>query len=97
MNSEYQAIYDAITLQASGLSWAIDIIKQEICFSASRHASPSVLYRPVLSIDGNQWMALYGENLMNGVAGFGETPEKAMEAFDKAWREESPPRIKERA
>lgn len=47
---------------------------------------PSVLYRPSLSIDGNMWCALYGANLQDGVAGFGETPEKAMLDFDKNWR-----------
>ncbi len=46
---------------------------------------PSVLFRPRLSIDGNQWCALYGDNLQDGVAGFGDTPEKAMEDFDSAW------------
>lgn len=46
---------------------------------------PSVLFRPALSIDGNQWCALYGENLQEGVAGFGDTPALAMQDFDKQW------------
>jgi hypothetical protein len=49
------------------------------------HRRPSVLYRPALSIDGNQWCALYGANLQDGVAGFGDSPELAMWDFDKAW------------
>jgi hypothetical protein len=48
---------------------------------------PSYLFRPRLSIDGNQWCALYGDNLQDGVAGFGDSPSLAMEAFDKAWIE----------
>jgi hypothetical protein len=48
---------------------------------------PSVQYRPSVSIDGNQWCALYGENLQDGVAGFGDSPEEAMSAFNKAWRQ----------
>ena len=48
---------------------------------------PSYLYRPKLAIDGNQWCALYGENLQDGVVGFGDSPYEAMEAFDKAWFE----------
>ena len=48
---------------------------------------PSILLRPGLSIDGNQWCALYGENIQDGVAGFGSSPEKAYEDFDRAWRE----------
>lgn len=47
--------------------------------------APSVLYRPAISIDGDKWCALYGEDLQNGVAGFGDSPEQAMQAFDSAW------------
>ena len=43
------------------------------------------MWKPTLSIDGNQWCALYGEDLQNGVAGFGDSPELAMYAFDAAW------------
>ena len=51
---------------------------------------PSYLLKPKLSIDGNQWCALYGENLQDGVAGFGDTPEAAFADFDKAWRNPLP-------
>lgn len=47
---------------------------------------PHYLYKPTLSMDGDQWCALYGENLQDGVAGFGKSPEEAMEDFDKNWR-----------
>jgi hypothetical protein len=40
--------------------------------------------------DGNQWCALLGENIQEGVAGFGKSPLKAIQAFDKAWTEELP-------
>jgi hypothetical protein len=40
--------------------------------------------RPRLFIDGNQWCALYGENLQDGVAGFGDSPADAARAFDAA-------------
>lgn len=46
---------------------------------------PSVLYRPNLTHDGKQWRVLYGENLHDGITGFGDTPEEAMRAFDQAW------------
>lgn len=46
---------------------------------------PSVLYRPRLSIDGNKWCALYGDNSQDGVAGFGVSPAEAMADFDKNW------------
>lgn len=35
--------------------------------------------------DGNQWCCLYGENLQVGIAGFGETPHKAVLDFNKAF------------
>lgn len=34
--------------------------------------------------DGNQWCVLWGENLQEGVAGFGDTPYLAILAFNKA-------------
>ena len=47
--------------------------------------APSVIFKPRLFIDGNQWCALYGENLQDGVAGFGGSPSMAMRDFDIAW------------
>lgn len=34
--------------------------------------------------DGNQWCFLWGANLQSGVSGFGDTPEKALVAFEQA-------------
>jgi hypothetical protein len=47
--------------------------------------SPSMMLRPRLFVDGNQWCALYGENIEKGVCGFGDSPAEAYAAFDKAW------------
>ena len=85
MSDTYQAVYDAMMLHSGQLCGAISIIQHEVCYAASLHAAPSAVYRPALSIDGDQWCALYGENLQEGVAGFGDTPAKAMAAFDAAW------------
>ncbi len=46
---------------------------------------PSYLYRPALSVDGNKWCALYGDNLQDGVAGFGDSPAEAYADFDAQW------------
>jgi hypothetical protein len=46
---------------------------------------PSVLIRPRVFVDGNQFCALYGENLQEGICGFGDTPEEALKEFDKEW------------
>ncbi len=34
--------------------------------------------------DGNQWCVLYGENLQEGIAAFGDTPSDAMYHFEEA-------------
>ena len=47
--------------------------------------APSVIFKPRLFIDGNQWCALLGENIQDGVAGFGDTPAMAMRNFDMEW------------
>jgi len=47
---------------------------------------PSYLLKPRLSIDGNKWCALYGDNLQDGVAGFGKSPSEAYIDFDRAWQ-----------
>lgn len=59
----------------------------EMAFQAEvLRASPHVLMRPAIYPDGNQWCALYGEDLVMGVAGFGDTPEQACADFDNNWR-----------
>ena len=35
--------------------------------------------------DGDAWCCLYGENLQEGIAGFGRTPHDACAEFDMAW------------
>lgn len=60
-------------------------IEQEIRRTESERQRPSVLMRPVLTLDGNKWIALYGENLQEGVAGCGDSPAEAMSDFDVNW------------
>ena len=62
-----------------------EMIQEEFLNVAYEMQRPSVLYRPSLCIDGDQWCVLYGKDLQSGVAGFGESPAKAMEDFDKVW------------
>jgi hypothetical protein len=57
----------------------------EVLNSFERMGSPHVLMRPRLTVDGGQYCALYGENLADGVAGFGATPAEAMADFDRNW------------
>jgi hypothetical protein len=46
-------------------------------------AAPHTRLRPRIFPDGDKWCALYGENLMEGVSGFGATPYEACTEFDK--------------
>ena len=45
---------------------------------------PSVLYQQILkiSIDGNMYCVLMGENIQEGITGFGDTMLKALNDFD---------------
>lgn len=41
--------------------------------------------KPKIMLDGNKWCCLYGDNLQEGIAGFGETPIDAILDFNKAF------------
>lgn len=48
------------------------------------------LFGTKLSIDGNMWCWLHGENLQDGVAGFGKSPYLAALDFNKNFHKELP-------
>ena len=96
----YQAIYDAVRSRISGgdVGQAVESAIREANLShhaamaaevareaAAEQCRPSVLFRPALSIDGDQWCALYGDDLQCGVAGFGDSPAEAMWDFNRQW------------
>lgn len=78
-------------LASNAICHAADMIKIAWQEAAWEQQRPSVVFKPTLSQDGDMWCALFGENLQDGVAGFGETPAKAMYAFDHAWVTERTP------
>lgn len=43
------------------------------------------MLKPKLTIDGNQYCWLLGENLQEGIAGFGDSPYEAMVDFNKSF------------
>ena len=43
------------------------------------------LLKPKIFIDGDHWCVLYGQNIQDGVAGFGRTAFEAVLAFNAAW------------
>lgn len=96
----YQAVYDAVrsrfnsgdvsaavenALRGENIGHFAHMASESIREAAAVYQAPSAIYRPVLSIDGDQWCALYGDNLQDGVAGFGDSPALAMADFDKNW------------
>lgn len=61
------------------------MIANSIMDAGREHTRPSFLFRPKIFIDEGKWCALYGDNLQDGVCGFGKSPEEAMLDFDKSW------------
>jgi hypothetical protein len=96
----YQPIYDAVRSRIAGFDGQ-ELIDRIACnFDISHHVEmlkndflnvfyemqrPSILLKPKIQIDGNQWCVLYGDDLQDGVAGFGDSPDLAMRDFDKEW------------
>lgn len=72
-------------MAASSICHAADMAKTSWQEAAWEQQRPSVVFKPALTKDGNMWCALFGVDLQEGVAGFGETPYLAMAAFDTAW------------
>lgn len=103
--SEYQAIYDAVRSRIHGcdigqaindaigrvdLSFYAQQATQAAQEAAGEYTRPSVLHRPSLNLDGNVWIALYGDNLQVGVVGTGRSPDEAMRDFDLSWHNKQP-------
>jgi hypothetical protein len=101
----YQPIYDAVRSKITGANigeavsdairdqnWSHYIQQAAYAweFAAQEQQRPCVVFKPVLSQDGNQWCALLGENLQDGIAGFGDSPADAMWRFDVAWSAKLP-------
>ncbi len=49
-----------------------------------QHMLPIETLKPRIMKDGDKWCCLYGDNLQEGIAGFGDTPNMAMQEFLKA-------------
>ncbi len=44
-----------------------------------------ILLKPSIFIDGNKWCVLFGKNIQDGVAGFGDSPQLAIYDFNAQW------------
>jgi hypothetical protein len=105
----YQPIYDAVrsrihscdigsivesaARQAFDTGNLVPLAQEAITILTRAYERPSAVYRPVISLDGNMYCALYGEDLMAGCAGFGETMEAAMADFDQNWWKQRAPAL----
>jgi hypothetical protein len=49
------------------------------------YTRPSFMYRIIPYKDGEQWCALLGQNVQDGIVGFGDTPARALRSFDDAY------------
>lgn len=100
----YQAVYDAVRNKFhfnaedlydrisynSGISHAVQVLKNELLTVTYEMQRPCVIFKPVLRRDpGKKWHALFGENCNNGLMGTGDSPAEAMEDFDKKWVEKN--------
>ncbi len=61
---------------------------QEASVTEQARRAAHVLMRPAIFPDGDAWCALYGENIQEGVVGFGDTPAAAAADFDLAWAQQ---------
>lgn len=72
-------------------SFEAEAIRNAVLEATGFITAPHVLMKASVYPDGNKWCCLYGEDLMMGVVGFGDTPAEACAAFDRAWWTEKPP------
>lgn len=75
---------------SNAICHAAEMAKIDIQFAASQYMRPSAIWRPKISVDGNKWCALYGDNLQDGLAGFGDSVAEAMADFDLNWTKHLP-------
>ena len=59
----------------------------------SKHNIPSLyllvsMLKPRIYMDGDKWCVLYGDNIQDGVCGFGKSPHAAVLDFNDSWNKE---------
>lgn len=93
-NGDVGAAVERVAYEALDISYAKAMLQEQIAAVGYEMVRPSVLYRPSISLDGNCYCALYGEDLMSGCAGFGETMADAMADFDQNWWKQKAPHVR---
>lgn len=72
-------------MAANAICHAVLMVQESWQQVAYEQVRPAVIFKPKLYLDGDQWCALFGDDLQSGVAGFGKSPADAMWDFDKQW------------
>ena len=80
------------SMAMNSITWAMDRIQYEWVNAAvymqeamDERRRPTSIMKPKVYPDGDMWCCLYGDNIQDGVAGFGETPDAACRQFDREW------------
>lgn len=78
---------DAIQIESSQRQHYETILYQERSYAIALEAEYArfAKLKPRLFRDGDQWCVLFGNDLMTGIAGFGDTPHEAVIMWDKQW------------
>lgn len=63
----------------------LTVIADEYVCAAREQTRPSFMLRLVPQQDGDKWFVLHGENIQDGVVGWGDTPIAACRDFDKVY------------
>lgn len=72
-------------MAANAICHAAQMSQASMQEAMALQTAPSFLFKPKVFPDGNKWCALYGDDIQIGVAGFGDSPAKAMQDFDNNW------------
>lgn len=99
MSDSYQAIYDAVrgklsnadvgsaienAIRCENIAFYFDKMANEFSMEVAERTRPSAIFKPSLTLDGDTWIAIYGD-LATGVVGCGKCPHDAMIDFDASW------------
>jgi len=81
-NGNERLIVDAV-------SHAAHMVQNSFQVLAVALEAPHIIENPKFGLDGDQYYFLKGDNIQDGIAGFGPTPKAAAYAFNMAWSEET--------
>ena len=75
-------------IESSQKQWNEVLKQQEAMFSLMTESEYKLfsMLKPKLYMDGNAWCCLYGENIQDGISGFGDTPHKAVINWNHQWQ-----------